>query len=182
MWIYSPFSSISLRPCCSHISSNLGAYVTAETLVHSSLPEAQEVILQLLVADFYFCILLDITARKLQRFPSCNSRKAVTVGEPRLYIQKVIAKLCVLSLLCWIIKAVSLQGTITEHLPHCTAQHTGNFWQSCAEQKCKRVLKGIHAKLLKECYVYLNLYWMSFTWSGKTWVEEYLVEVMLIVV
>lgn len=69
-------------------------------------------------------------------------------------MKKVTVNLCVLSLLCWIIKVVSLQGTITEHLPHCTAQHTGCFRKSCAEQKYKHVLKGIHVKLLNECDLY----------------------------
>lgn len=62
---------------------------------------------------------------------------AFTEKEPLLYMKKITVNLCVLSLLCWIITVVSLQGTITEHLPHCTAQHTGCFRQSCAEQKCK---------------------------------------------
>lgn len=102
-------------------------------------------------------MLLDITARKLQGFPSCNSRKAVTVRKPTLYVKEVTVKLCVLSLLCWIIKVVSLQGTITEHLPHCTAQHTGYFRQNCAEQKCTCVLKGIHVKLVKEMLYVLEI-------------------------
>lgn len=104
-----------------------------------------------------FCILLDVAARNCRGFLAAIQHKAVTVKEPCLYVKEVIVKLCVLSLLCWIIKVVSLQGTITEHLPHCTAQHTGYFQQRCAEQKCTRVLEGTHVKLLKERYVYLTL-------------------------
>lgn len=105
----------------------LGLPYWQETLVNLPLPEAWEVILQLLLMAVCFCILLDPRARKLQGFLSCHSHKVVTVRQPCLYVKERIVKLCVLSLLCWIIKVVSLQGTITEHLPHCTAQHTGCF-------------------------------------------------------